>query len=239
MFSFLLAYIAGIVSILSPCVLPLLPIILVGSLDAHKKGPLMLSLGLVTSFTLFGLFFATIGLSMGLNQAALQAVTSTLMIIFGLVMVSDRLYQKFSSVMSWSVSGVHSKISLMNFNGLKGQYILGILLGTVWVPCVGPTLGAAIGLAAQGEQLIYAASIMLVFSLGIATPVLAMGMLSQKSMHKFKAKLMKGSGLAKTLLGVLFIGIGLLILSGGLIQLENFLINNVFPGWLIDFIYSF
>jgi len=171
MFSILLAYIAGIVSILSPCVLPLLPIILVGSLDAHKKGPLMLSLGLVTSFTVFGLFIATVGLSIGLTQTALQTVTSTLMIIFGLVMISDMLYQKFSSVMSWSVSGVHSKISVMNFNGLRGQYILGLLLGTVWVPCVGPTLGAAIGLAAQGDQLIYAATVMFVFALGIATPV--------------------------------------------------------------------
>jgi len=239
MFSILLAYIAGIVSILSPCVLPLLPIILVGSLDAHKKGPLMLSLGLVTSFTVFGLFIATVGLSIGLTQTALQTVTSTLMIIFGLVMISDMLYQKFSSVMSWSVSGVHSKISVMNFNGLRGQYILGLLLGTVWVPCVGPTLGAAIGLAAQGDQLIYAATVMFVFALGIATPVLVMGMLSQKSMYKFKEKLMKGSGTAKTLLGVFFIALGLLILSGGMVILENFLINKVFPGWLIDFIYAF
>lgn len=239
MFSVFLAYIAGVVSILSPCVLPLLPIILVSSLNTHKKGPLALALGLVISFTSFGLFIATIGLSIGLNQFTLQKITAVLLIVFGVIMASKTLYQKFSSITSSSMSGLNSKIAVMDFNSLKGQFTLGILLGAVWTPCVGPTLGSAIGLATQGQQIGYAGFIMLSFAIGVVTPVILMSMLSQSSMAKFKNKLMKNSNLSKTILGIMFILLGLLIITGLMTQLEIFFIENILSDSMIDFIYKY
>ena len=239
MFSAFLAYIAGVVSILSPCVLPLLPIILVSSVNAHKRGPLALVTGLVISFTLVGLFVATIGLSLGLNQFVLQKFSAALLIIFGLIMVCKPLYQKFASFASGSMSGVNNKIAVMNFDSLRGQFILGILLGSVWTACVGPTLGSAISLATQGEQISFAAFIMFSFALGVVTPVLIMSMLSQKAMHSFKNKLMEKSDLSKTILGVLFLALGLLIITDTMVVIENFFINHVFTDSLIDFIYQY
>lgn len=239
MFNAFLAYIAGVVSILSPCVLPLLPIILISSLNTHKRGPIVLALGLVISFTLFGLFIATIGLSIGLNQFVLQKITAVLLIGFGIIMVSKTIYQKFSSFTSSSMSGLNSKITTMNFNSLRGQFLLGIMLGAVWTPCVGPTLGSAISLATQGEQITYAGFIMFSFAIGVVTPVVLMGMLSQKSMHNVKNKLMKNADLTKTILGTLFIAIGLLIVTGLMTDLEVFFINNILSDSVIDFIYKY
>jgi|TARA_Y100001960_G_C14700571_1_gene841366 cytochrome c biogenesis protein CcdA len=239
MFNAVLAYIAGIVSILSPCVLPLLPIIIVSSFNAHKKGPFALAAGLVISFTLAGLFIATIGLSIGLNQFVLQQFSAMLLVVFGIIMVYKPFYQKFASVASRSVSGANSKISKMDFNTLKGQFWLGILLGSVWTPCVGPTLGSAIGLATQGENIPYAAMIMFSFAVGVVTPVIIMSLLSQSAMFKFKNALMSKAETTKTLLGILFITLGLLILTGGMVLIENFFIDHVFSTALIEFIYQF
>ena len=239
MLNMFLAYVAGIVSIISPCVLPLLPIIIVSSLNAHKKGPLALALGLVISFTAVGLFIATIGLSLGLNQFTLQKISAVILIVFGLVMVSSSLYQRFSSATSNKMSGFNSKIASMNFDSLKGQFILGLLLGTVWTPCVGPTLGSAISLATQGQQVTYAAFIMFSFALGVVTPVVAMSFMSQKAMHNLKNKLMKKSDVIKKVLGLLFIILGLLLITDTMVVIENFFINHIFTDSLIDFIYKY
>ena len=239
MLNIFLEYIAGFVSIISPCVLPLLPIIIVSSLNTHKKGPILLAMGLVMSFTATGLFVATIGLSLGLDQFILQKISATILIIFGLIMLSSSLYQKFSSATSNKMSTFNSKISMMNFDSLKGQFTLGLLLGLVWTPCVGPTLGSAISLATQGQDVTYAGFVMFSFALGVVTPVVLMSLLSQSAMHKVKNAAMKKSDIIKKVLGLLFIVLGLLLLTDTMSVIENFVINNLFTDDFIDFIYKY
>ncbi|MCF6219125.1 MAG: cytochrome c biogenesis CcdA family protein [Gammaproteobacteria bacterium] len=238
MTSFFLAYIAGVVTILSPCVLPLLPIILGSSINEHKRGPLFLVAGLIISFTSFGMIVSTIGFSIGLTTSVLQTLAASIMILFGAVLIFNPLYERFSVMASASTSGINSKISTLRFSGVQGQFALGILLGAVWSPCVGPTLGAAITLAAQGESLIYAATIMLLFSIGTSTPILAMSFASQKTMLRMKGQMMRASKWMKPTMGTLFVVVGVMILTGFMITIEETMLN-IMPAAMTDFIYRF
>lgn len=236
--SAILAYMAGVVTILSPCVLPLLPIILGSSFNEHKRGPLFLVAGLILSFTTFGMIVATVGFSVGLTTSVLQSIAASLMIIFGIILLFNPLYQRFSALASASTSGMNSKVSGLKFGGGKGQFALGVLLGAVWSPCVGPTLGAAISLAAQGQDLLYAAMVMFLFSVGTSTPILAMSFASQKTMINMKNKMMNASKWMKPTMGGIFIAVGLMIITGFMVTLEERMLDMM-PTALNDFIYQF
>ena len=233
-----LAYLAGVVTILSPCVLPLIPIIIGSSFNEHKRGPLFLVMGLIISFTTFGMIVATIGFSIGLTTSILQSIAASLMIIFGTVLLINPLYLRFSALASASTSGMNSKISGIHFGGAKGQFALGVLLGAVWSPCVGPTLGAAISLAAQGQDLVYAAMIMFLFSVGTSTPILAMSFASQKTMVNMKTKMMDASKWLKPTMGGIFIIVGVMIITGFMTAMEEAMLQMM-PQGLNDFIYQF
>ena len=236
--SAVLAYIAGVVTILSPCVLPLLPIIVGSSFNEHKRGPLFLVAGLIVSFTSFGMIVATVGFSIGLTTSVLQSIAATVMILFGIILLFNPLYQRFSALASSSTSGLNSKVAGLKFGGGKGQFALGVLLGAVWAPCVGPTLGAAISLASQGQNLPYAAMVMFLFSIGTSTPILAMSFASQRTMINMKNKMMDASKWMKPAMGGIFVIVGLMIITGFMITLEETMLNMM-PTALNDFIYQF
>lgn len=238
MLSLIFAYLAGIVTILSPCVLPLLPIIIGSSANTHRHGPFYLAAGLVVSFTLFGFLIATVGLSIGLTVESLQKGAGVLMVLFGLLLFIGPLYQKFAASTSGALGGVNQRIMALPFNGRRGQFGLGAVLGAVWSPCVGPTLGAAIALAAQGDSLLYALSIMFIFAVGSATPVIIMALLSRQAMLKFKTALQHANAWLKPAMGGLLLAIGLLFATGGISQFEVFLLELT-PSWLIGIVYRF
>lgn len=244
MLSVFLAYIAGVVTILSPCVLPLLPIILGSALQSHKRGPLYLAAGLVVSFTVFGVLLATIGLSLGLDTELLQKIASSLMIAFGIILIIRPLEAFISRGLSAITSNMNNKMMGIEFKGKSGQFLLGALLGAVWTPCVGPTLGAAISLAAQeaaqASDLAYAALIMFVFSTGTATPVLALSAVAKQAPRSaaLKNKMMGLSKWAKPAMGAIFVAVGTIIITGTLTTIEEALLQ-LMPTGLVQFIYSF
>jgi cytochrome c-type biogenesis protein len=117
--------------------------------------------------------------------------------------------------------------------GLKGQFALGLLLGAVWSPCVGPTLGAASVLAAQGKDLGQVALVMLVFGLGAALPLLLIGMLSRAAMLRWRNRLMEAGKGGKMLLGGLLVAVGLFIVTGLDKRLETIIVQAS-PAWLTE-----
>lgn len=236
--SMVLAYLAGVVTLLSPCVLPLLPIVLFGVLQAHKYGAWALAAGLVLSFTLFGFFVATIGFAMGLTSSLLQQIAGGLLIAFGLMLVFAPLYKIFAAKAAGLSGGLNSRVSQMHFSGLGGQFILGSVLGLVWAPCVGPTLGATIGLAAQGQNLFYAFGIMLIFAIGAVTPLLILSYLSRPAMLKWKSKMQAANVWLKPAMGLIFLLVGTLFLTGRILDFEAWLLD-LMPQGLIQFLYSF
>ncbi len=173
--SLLLAFIAGILSILSPCVLPILPIVLGAAASQHRWGPMALASGLVLAFVVLGLFLATIGHSIGLDAERLRYLAAVLIIAIGVVLLLPVLQARIAvaggPIGNWAdrIFGATRK------DGVSGQFLTGALLGAVWSPCVGPTLGAASLLAAEGRDLSEVAVVMLAFGLGAALPLLALG----------------------------------------------------------------
>ena len=178
MAAFALAFLAGLLSTLSPCVLPLLPIVLGAAGSEHRFGPAALGAGLALSFVALGLFVATIGFAIGLDAGAFQIAAAGLMIVIGIVLTVPRLQARLALAGGPAAGWIERRFGGFSAGGLHGQFALGLLLGAVWSPCVGPTLGAASVLAAQKQDLAQVAATMLVFGFGAAAPLLLLGVLS-------------------------------------------------------------
>lgn len=208
-----LAMLAGVLSTLSPCVLPLLPILLGSAVSAHRLGPLALGAGLSLSFTLVGILIAALGASLGLDQALLRNLAALLLIVFGLILLSAGLQARFAQA-SAGLSGVgQNLLARVTLDGLSGQFVLGLLLGLVWSPCVGPTLGAAITLASQGHNLAQLSLVMALFGLGAGLPLVLLGLLSRQAVQRIRGRLLSAGQLGKQILGGLMLLLGILILS--------------------------
>lgn len=226
-----LSVIAGILSTLSPCVLPLIPILVGTALAAHRYGPVALASGLALSYALAGIFLATIGLAIGLDQVVFRNIAAGLSIVFGLVLVSEQLQASFAEFTSGLSSGGQPLLERISTGSLNGQFLLGCLLGILWSPCVGPTLGAALILASQGKDLMHVSLVMALFGIGAAIPLAALGMMSQKAMMHVKKKLLATGKLGKKLLGALLLLLGFLVITGWDKLFEAWVLTNA-PEWL-------
>lgn len=225
------AYVAGILSTLSPCVLPLLPVIFSTAVSEHRLAPAALAAGLVISFVAIGMFVATIGFGIGLDTQVFRVIAAILLIAIGIVLAVPRLQDQVAVAASPVGGWMHDNLGGFNTSGIHGQFALGLLLGAVWSPCVGPTLGAASVLAAKGENLGEVFLVMSMFGVGAATPLLLLGLLSRETMMKFRGKMMNAGSSGKLILGVLLIAAGFLIISGLDKALETQLIA-LSPEWL-------
>lgn len=231
--SMLLAFLAGILSILSPCVLPILPIVLGSAASNHRQGPLALAAGLSLSFVGIGLFVATVGHSIGLDADRLRYLAATLMMLVGVVLVVPRLQAQIAVSAGPIGNWADGRVAVSRTNGVAGQFWIGALLGAVWTPCVGPTLGTASLLAAQGKDLGQVALTMLAFGVGAALPLLGLGWISRERMARWRGRLLAVGGGMKSVLGLLLLVVSLLILSGTDKALETFLVD-VSPEWLTN-----
>jgi cytochrome c biogenesis protein CcdA len=228
-----LALLAGVLSILSPCVLPLLPIVLGTAQSEHRLGPVVLAAGLAVSFTVIGLFVATIGFAIGLDTDVFRAISAFLLIAVGMVLLVPQLQAQFAVAASPVGSWVDDRFGGFTATSLWGQFGLGLLLGAVWVPCVGPTLGAASLLAAKGENLGQVALTMIAFGIGAALPLMVLGFVSREAMTRWRGRLMEAGKGGKMLLGALLVAVGLLVATGADKRLETFLVDAS-PQWLTD-----
>ena len=227
------ALIAGVLSTLSPCVLPLLPIILGAAVSEHRLGPAALAAGLALSFVAIGLFVATVGYGIGLDAGVFRILAALLLITAGTILLVPQLQTQFAAVAAPVSGWAEGRFGGIDTSGLKGQFALGLLLGAVWSPCVGPTLGAASVLAAQGKDLGQVALVMLVFGFGAALPLLLIGTLSRAAMLRWRNRLMEAGKGGKMLLGGLLVAVGLFIVTGLDKRLET-LIVEVSPAWLTE-----
>lgn len=227
-----LSYAAGALSTLSPCVLPLLPIILLSVIERHKLGPAMLALGLVASFTIVGVTIASLGISIGLDASVLRAAVAALLLAMGIVLLVPALQARLGAAAAPLATGGQNIIERIQPKGLFGQFALGALLGAVWSPCTGPTLGAAIGLASQGGGFGQATVVMLAFGLGAATPILVLAYGSRQAMFVRRDWLTRSTKWAKPVMGTVFTTIGLFILTGIDRTVETAL-TNAMPDWLV------
>lgn len=228
-----LAYAAGALTILSPCVLPLVPIVLGSAAQKHRLGPLALAAGLVVSFTLTGFAVATVGEAAGIDSEVVRFAGAILLLLIGLILIVPA-FQRWSERLAAPLArwAGERQAGLERF-GLWGQAGIGVLLGLVWSPCVGPTLGAATILASQGEDLAEVALVMAAFGLGIATVLLVLAFAARSVIARWRGKLLNAGSGGKKALGALVMVVALLIVTGTDRMIEG-LIITASPDWLTD-----
>jgi cytochrome c-type biogenesis protein len=226
-----LAFAAGLLSILSPCVLPLVPIVLGAAVTAHPFGAFALAAGLAVSFTGLGLLLAMAGFGLGIDVGMFRLAAAAIMVVLGAILLVPPWQAQLAAVVGPVSSWADRRFGGFAASGLAGQFAIGLLLGAVWSPCVGPTLGAASLLASQGHDLPRVALTMLVFGIGVALPLILLGLLSRATLMRVRSRLMSTGKFGKHLLGAAFIVIGAAIVSGVDRRIEATLVD-LSPQWL-------
>jgi cytochrome c biogenesis protein CcdA len=227
------AFVAGVLTVLSPCVLPILPLVLGAAASERKYGPVALTAGLAISFVLVGLFVATIGYSIGLTTELFRQIAAALMIVLGAVLLLPSLQARLAMASGPIANWTDRRFATQHGGGYAGQFSVGLILGAVWSPCVGPTLGAASLLAAQGRQLPQVALSMFVFGLGAALPLLGIGLASREAVQRWRTRILTAGQIMKMGFGVLLVVFGTLVLTGIDKRVETALVNAS-PQWLTD-----
>jgi cytochrome c biogenesis protein CcdA len=173
-----------------------------------------------------------VGFSIGIDPTALRLSAAAMMLIIGIVFLVPALQNRFALAAAPIAMGGQALVDRLRPSGIVSQFGLGVLLGAIWSPCTGPTLGAAIGLAAQSETAGRAAIIMATFGLGAATPILGLAYGSQRAIIARRDVLVRASRVAKPLMGAALVGVGGLVVTGFDKGLEASL-TSAMPEWLV------
>jgi cytochrome c-type biogenesis protein len=226
-------YLAGLLTLINPCVLPVLPIVLGTALQSSRLGPAALALGMSLSFVGLGIGIAVFGRAIGLSAEEVAKAGAVVMVGFGAVLLIPRLSAGFALAASGISTRADVEIGQLGQTGLGKQVLGGALLGAVWVPCVGPTLGGAIALASSGQSLLWATAIMISFALGISTIILALGYGAQSTIRARRDWLRSLATKSRPAMGIIFVLMGLVLFFDLQRIPELWLIENL-PYWLQD-----
>lgn len=226
------AYLAGLLTLINPCVLPVLPIVLASSLQTDPRAPVALAAGMAVSFVLLGTVIAALGPAVGIYPEDITRLAALIMVGFGGIMVVPALGRRFASATGGVASAADARIAATP-RGIGAEFGGGALLGAVWSPCIGPTLGAAIALASAGEDLGRAAAIMAAFALGVSTLILAAAYGLRGWLRQNMGRMMSLSARARPVLGWVFIAVGTALFFG-LNHLIEATALRILPAWFID-----
>jgi cytochrome c-type biogenesis protein len=225
-----LAFLAGVVGILSPCVWPLVPVVAASASAGGRTGPLYLAGGLSLSFAVAGTLLTLFLVSAGLDPELFRYVAAGLLVASGIMLLVDRFANALTLRLSMFTGRIGSGSSGASLSA-PGQFGVGALLGIVWLPCVGPTLGAAIALASLGQELGSAFAVMLAYGVGSATVLLLAAFASRRLLGRWRSTMMVGGRAGKRIIGGSLLVLGVLVLTSLDKYLEALAVNIV-PSWL-------
>jgi cytochrome c-type biogenesis protein len=198
---------AGLASVLSPCVLPVVPIVVTGTADDHKLRPVMIVSGLALTFMAMGVVSSIFGAAIGSKMFYVEKAAGILIAIFGLLLIFNvNLFKHF---------GFFSNIAGKT-RGTLGGFLLGLTLGIIWIPCVGPMLSSVLALVATQGKILTGILLLFVYSLGFAVPMLIAGYASQffrtrlRTIGKFPVVVNIASGLLLAALGLFIVFRGMI-----------------------------
>jgi cytochrome c-type biogenesis protein len=207
---YLWAFLAGVVSITSPCVLPLLPGVLAYSTHNNKLTPLAIVSGLTAAFTLMGIASSIFGSIFIEYIDTIKLISGIFIMIMGFYLLLEPVENLILRL--WQYVPI-SRVSLSSAEdtGLLGGVLLGISLGIVWMPCIGPILASILMIAAQDGRAIHGAFLLFIYSMGFAVPMLAISYLSHtltdkvKKVSKLSLAIRKVAGIILVLIGMYYI----------------------------------
>ncbi|MEM8538986.1 MAG: cytochrome c biogenesis protein CcdA, partial [Pseudomonadota bacterium] len=176
---------------------------------------------------------AVFGRALGIDDVMIARAGAVVMVIFGIILLVPAFSARFATATAGLSARADAGMDGVDRTGLGGQFVGGALLGAVWVPCVGPTLGGAIALASAGESLGWAAATMLSFALGISTIIVLLAYGAQNVLKRRRDMLRAISGRARAAMGLIFVAVGLALLFRLHMIAEIWLLDNL-PFWLQD-----
>ena len=227
-----LSFLAGLLTILSPCVLPLAPLVVSASRAQTIAGPLALAGGLALTFGLVGGALAAAGVEAG-DSRLLRFASAALLVFAGVALLSPALQARIERALAPLAHGSAALERRLPV-GLLGQAALGAALALAWAPCAGPTLGAAFALAASGGSRGFAMLSMAIFALGAATSLLAAGFGLGRLAGRGRARTRFAVAGARTVFGATLIAVGLAVVTGLDHRLEAWALTAM-PDWFVAF----
>ncbi|UGV40861.1 cytochrome c biogenesis protein CcdA [Methanococcoides orientis] len=195
----LAAFMAGLISIFSPCVLPLLPAIFAYSTSKGPLRPFAIVLGLTISFTVMGVVTSAFGSLFQQYLPYLSLFAGLIIILFGVTLLFD--------LGTFNISGSFSGIGVQE-KGLLGGLLFGMSLGIIWIPCVGPILASILTLVAIEGDIAYGAFLLFIYSMGVGIPMLVIAYSANisssalSSIAKYDSYLKKGAGIVLIFVGL-------------------------------------
>ncbi len=205
--SFALSFAAGLASVASPCVLPVVPLLVTGTTEDDRARPALVVAGVAVSFTLMGVLVSLLGGAVGRLLPFLEKGVGVLIITFGLLLLADvNLFKRFTWLQRVGAPG----------RGRWSGLLLGLSLGLVWIPCVGPMLSGVLATVATRGTLLAGVLLLLAYSAGFAVPMLAIGYGSQALRRRVRA-VAAHPLLVRWASGLLLVAFGAVILARGML----------------------
>lgn len=223
---FFLAIAAGFLTILAPCILPVLPFLLGTSGGRSRLRPVAIIAGFVLSFSVLGAAFATAGSFLGVSNAALRTVAVVLLLLFGLALLFEGAYEKAMARLQPVLARWSARLSgkaAVRTDALSGL-LVGVSLGLVWTPCAGPILGSILTLASRTADYVTTLLLMFAYALGAGLPMLAIAY-GGNALQRRLLTIGKWQGVLNKVFGLLVVAMAVLILTGYDLALQAWLIR--------------
>ncbi|NLD91858.1 MAG: cytochrome c biogenesis protein CcdA [Fibrobacter sp.] len=202
-----LVFAAGFASVLSPCVLPVLPIIVTGNSNDHKWRPVLIVSGLAVTFIIMGVLSSMFGAAVGSSMRHIEKVAAVIIALFGVMLIVNvNMFKHLSFLSSFAQKS----------KGRFGGFFLGLTLGIIWIPCVGPMLSSVLAIVATQGKIVTGVLLLLVYSIGFAIPMLIAGYASQIFRNRFK-RLGKYPFVINLVSGIILLALGIAIFFKGIV----------------------
>ena len=227
-----LSFVAGSLTTLSPCVFPILPLVLSGAVQGNRMAPLAMGTGMALSFALIGLLIGALGPVLGIDSDNVRIFGALLLIVLGLVMLIPRLNRGFTEWMLPIASSANALSAKLEGGSLGGAFLLGGVLGLVWSPCSGPLLASALTLVASQGGATHGALILGLFGIGAAVPLVMVAYASRRRFSRARDWVLSHIGLIKNVFGSLVLFTGIAILSGGDKWIEAKFVDLMPDAWV-------
>ncbi len=206
---------AGSLTTLSPCVFPILPLVLGGAVQGHRLAPLAMGSGMAISFATMGMVVGALGPALGIDSESVRFVGALMLIVLGLVMLIPILDRRCAEWMLPIASSANAASSRLDGGSLGGALLLGGVLGLVWSPCSGPLLASALTLVASQGGAARGALTLGLFGVGAALPLVAVAYASRSGFARARGWVLARIDAIKKGFGVVILATGVAILTGG------------------------
>lgn len=223
---------AGSLTTLSPCVFPILPLVLSGAVQGNRLAPVAMGSGMAISFALIGLLVGALGPALGIDSDNVRVLGALLLVAFGLVMLVPVLNRRFTEWMLPIASSANAATSRLDGSSLGGAFLLGGVLGLVWSPCSGPLLASALTLVASEGGASRGAFILGLFGIGAAIPLVAVAYASRSGFSRARGWVLTRIDTLKKGFGVVILLAGISILTGGDKWIESRVVDLLPDAWI-------